>query len=129
MIHEDYLMRLLSTFFEALAKMQAMRKENFDEKIEKLYSTFLNKERKFFLESNAHELVNYLDNNKNGVLIKTEILAELLLQEANNCKTRETRTEFYAKSLHLFEKIENESDTFSFERKEKIANIKLELEK
>ena len=57
MIHEDYLMRLLSTFFEALAKMQAMRKENFDEKIEKLYSTFLNKERNFFLERDRKSVV------------------------------------------------------------------------
>jgi hypothetical protein len=128
---EYYLMRLLSSFFEELAKTLGVSNCNAAEKYDKLYTSFLKMEKKYFLDSDLDTISAYLDENTNehALLIKTEILAELLLQEANVSENNAMQRELLLKSLFLFEKIEAESDTFSFERLDKIADIKNRIEK
>ena len=82
MLQKDYIMRLMSKFFEALALYLARKRKSGGGDIETFYTNYF------------HPSKYYIDNTKEGVLnslseypkdeeeYRMEMLAELLLQDA-----------------------------------------------
>ena len=61
---------------------------------------------------------------RHELLDRVEILAELLYQDALIQSSDDEQKNLLEKSLYLLEYLDQHSDTFSFERKGKIAGIK-----
>jgi hypothetical protein len=123
MLQKDYIMRLMSKFFEALALYLARKRKSGEGDIETFYTNYF------------HPSKYYIDNTKEGVLnslseypkdeeeYRMEMLAELLLQDALERKDYDIKIDLLKKSLFLYERLDTLSTTYSFERKRKIQEI------
>jgi hypothetical protein len=105
--------------------------ENAGEKIDNLYYDFLKEDAAFFTSIPAEELTKKLLQEHNYTHGHLEILAWLFDAEAELELARGNRKmslEFSQKSLILFEFIEIEQKTYSFDREEKLKMIRNRIE-
>lgn len=129
MLQRDYIMRLLRQFVEALEKL-VEEKKNEDTptlqlKLQSLYRAYFNHPHTFYYEQEADFILNDLGQNYEGeeLLTRIDMLSELIYQDALLKPEAEQRY-LLGKSLYLLEYLDTHSDTFSFERRNKICEIK-----
>ena len=130
MLERDYIMRLIRQFFEALKKLIESRNEKEPATIQaefgQMYTAYFGKPDTFFYGRSADEILNFLREtyNPQEFLSRVEMLADLIYYHGT-IKTEETeRKMFFRKSLALLEYLDAHSDTFSFERRRKISDIR-----
>ena len=102
------------------------------EKIDNLYYDFLKEDAAFFIFIPAEELTKKLLQEHNYTHGHLEILARLFEAEAELELARGNNLlclEFSKKALTLFEFLDNEQNTYSFERAEKIEALRKRTEK
>lgn len=120
MLQRDYIMRLISLFFEALAKFirskEGQDPEMLRPELDELYKIFLKQPRDHFKNMTVEEIIDSLDDEER--LYKVEIVAELFYQDA---LTGEVNKQLLQKSLALFKFADLNSDTFSFDRQRKMT--------
>ena len=124
MLQRDYILRLLREFMEALARMLE-KKEVADrrEEIRKMYEQYVGP---YALYHNAtiDEIITALDGlDTERRMARMEMLAELYYAEAGTVGNP-TRESLLEKAFLLFELIDRQGKTFSFERKKKMEDIK-----
>lgn len=129
MLERDYVMRLVRQFLETLEKLKekkdtdafAVKKE-----IQQMFLTYLGYSETYFSQADADEILSLLKSSyaSNELLYRMEMLAELYYHDASMKTSVVDKRKMWSKSLSLFEYIDSHSDTFSFERREKIAKIK-----
>lgn len=126
MIKEDYLMRQLSDFLEALSKLLSDNQGDFESKVETFYKTFTKFDNDFYKDNDIEYILTTLKSttNENEFRIKIHILAELFYQDAMHCISMNKKKNLFHKSLILWQLIENDSKTYSFERIDRINTIK-----
>ena len=123
MLQRDYIMRLVRQFIEALEKLVEEKKKEdgpeFQLKIQSIYRAYFNHSHHFYYEQDAEYILTDLSQDYEGqeFLTRIDMLSELLYQDA-----------LLAKALYLKEYLDSHSDTFSFERRNKINEIKKLLE-
>jgi hypothetical protein len=132
MVERDYIMRLMHDFFDALARLLThIEADQFDtshQYLKELYEQYFKQHRTFFLESGIEELQQSL---KSGDLqtdvLKSEMLAELLLADARLHQSTDIQAQLLSKALALFQFAETNSDTYSANRLSCIATLCNEL--
>ena len=126
MLHQDYFIRVLREFFDALAR--AMRKEGEDrsQAVHELYREYLG-EYECWQNANVEEamelLARYPEEQR---LSRMEMLAELYYAEAE-LRTYPISETLLERALTLFEYLDRHSDTFSIIRGMKVDDIRRRL--
>lgn len=130
MLERDYIKRLIRQFFDALEKLiekkEYLPQENIQLEFEGMYCTYFLKPKEFFCTQDGEYILMYLCQTfeQHELLDRVEILSELLYQDALIQPAGAAQKSLLEKSLYLLEYLDQHSDTFSFERKDKIAGIK-----
>jgi hypothetical protein len=129
MLHQDYFIRVLREFFDALAR--AMQKERLEDKsqaVHKLYEQYLG-EYEFWqnasIEDTMERLALYPEEER---LSKMEMLAELYYVEAD-FRAKPFSDILLERALTLFEYLDLHSGTFSISRRMKVDAIRFRLRK
>ncbi len=129
MLERDYVMRLVRQFLETLEKLKEKKEADafaVKKEIQQLYLTYFGHSATYFCQADVDEILSLLKSSyaSNGLLCRMEMLAELYYYDASIKTSVVDRRKMWSKSLSFFEYIDSHSDTFSFERREKIAKIK-----
>ena len=133
MLQRDYIMRLVRQFIEALEKLVEEKKKEdgpeFQLKIQSIYRAYFNHRHHFYYEQDAEYILTDLSQDYEGqeFLTRIDMLSELLYQDAL-LKEPDEKKYLLAKALYLKEYLDSHSDTFSFQRRNKINEIKKLLE-
>jgi hypothetical protein len=101
------------------------------DELKRIYSDFLREDSSFFESIPEEELTDKLLQNHNYTNGHLEILAELFNAEAELRLAQGNKTgslEFSKKSLKIFEFLDNEQKTYSFERINKMKVIRKRIE-
>jgi hypothetical protein len=101
------------------------------DELKRIYSDFLREDSSFFESIPEEELTDKLLQNHNYTNGHLEILAELFNAEAELRLAQGNKTgslEFSKKSLKIFEFLDNEQKTYSFEKINKMEEIRKRIE-
>jgi hypothetical protein len=131
MYQKDYILRMIEMIGDLIAGILGLiRKGDFNkasEEIGKIYHDVLREDSSFFMKIPEENLTHKLLREHNYTNGHLEILAELFNIEAELEFARGNKKEsliLFSKSLILFEFIDNEQKTFSFERIKKMELIR-----
>ena len=121
MIERDFIMRLIRQFFEALNDFLSSSKKDKSEDIIMMYNTYVGPSE-FLHGDDIQSIIKSFDKyGEEERLYRMEMLAELYLAESKiNEKERES---LLRKSYILFQYINANSNTYSFDRINKIQYI------
>lgn len=131
MYQKDYILRLIEMIRELIMGILGLIKkghlEQAEQQLENLYYDFLKEDSAFFTSLPADKITTQLLQNHNYTHGHLEILAwlfdaEAVLQEAKGKK--DLSADFSKKALMIFEFLENEQKTYSYEREEKIKELR-----
>ena len=137
MVERDYIMRMLQEFFEAIAKV--VRRESpgmepdvslMQEQFNDMYSQFFRLPAGYFYDMEKEEILDALmteGHSNSDTFAKVQMLSELLYQDGLIKKEISERCRLLEKSLFLLEFLDSHSRTFSWDRRQKIEDIKKEL--
>ncbi len=129
MLERDYIMRLIRDFFDALEKLkEKSQKENkptLQLEIKSMYRAYFTQSENFFYEQDINYILFYLETTfpSHELLQRVEILAELMYFDGS-IQTEAEKKLLWSKSLALLLYLDTHSNTFSMERRNKIAKIK-----
>ncbi len=129
MLERDYIKRLIRQFFEAIEKLKEERekKDTTDLQLQanSMYRAFFIQPVSFFYEQDVEFILMQLQNDfpERGFLPRVEMLSELFHFDASLQNNPETRKMLLEKSYRLLSYYDTHCDTFSFERRKKIAEI------
>ena len=128
MLQRDYIQRLIREFMAGLERMLEKKEvEVRREKIKELYDQYV-VTYAFYSVATIDDVMKAMagiaDEEKR--LSKMNMLAELYYHEADTVG-QPTRDELLGKAFMLFDYVETHGDTFSIERRNKMAEIKKEL--
>jgi hypothetical protein len=131
MYQKDYILRMIEMIGDLIAGILGLiRKGDFNkasEEIGKIYHDVFREDSSFFMKIPEENLTHKLLREHNYTNGHLEILAELFNIEAELEFARGNKKEsliLFSKSLILFEFIDNEQKTFSFERIKKMELIR-----
>jgi hypothetical protein len=135
MYQRDYVLRMIEMIGDLIAGIMGLIRKGKLEKASKelgdVYRQMLREDSSFFSSIPAEEMTDTLLQQHNYTNGHLEILAELFNAEAELKLAQGNKTgslEYSVKSLMLFEFIDMEQKTFSFEREEKINGIRKRIE-
>jgi hypothetical protein len=130
MYQRDYILRMIEMLGDLIAGIMGLiKKKRFDEASEKLgriYFDMLKQDATFFRNLSSEEISYRLLKDHNYTNGHLEILAELFYTEAELMLARGNRRgclDFSLKSLKLFEFIDREYRTYSFDRMAKMRKL------
>lgn len=128
MIRQDYFIRVIRAFFDALARAMNINDiEDRSKAIHDLYEQYLG-EYEYFQNANVEDALEYLKKYpEDQRLDRTEMLAELYYAEADTriYPINETLLE---RALTLFEYVDKHGKLYSAERLKKIEDIRRRIE-
>lgn len=131
MYEEDYIMRIIQEFFLALDKA-IHRKKNLDNpsdqenSISDLYGSYFQADSAFFYGYDVMTILGFLRERceEQDLPMMIEMISELFYQDALLKTDDALKANLLEKALFFFIYLDEQSDTYSVERKEKIAYIK-----
>ena len=135
MYQKDYILRMIEMIADLIAGILGRVKKGelkqASDELKRIYSDFLREDSSFFESIPEEELTDKLLQNHNYTNGHLEILAELFNAEAEIRLAQGNKTgslEFSKKSLKIFEFLDNEQKTYSFERINKMEEIRERIE-
>ena len=135
MYQQDYILRMIEMIGDLIAAILGLIKKGdymqASGQLGKIYYDMLKEDAAFFRSIPASDLTSKLLNEHNYNNGHLEILAELFNAEAELELAQGNKPgsiDYSIKSLTLFEFIDREQKTFSFERFEKMAAIRNRIE-
>lgn len=126
MLRKDYLMRLVTTFFESLSKIENgldNGNENMHLYISDTYN-LLGNTQNYFLNSDLEEIYIFFKEKEGDYLKRVEMLAELIYVDSKN----QNNKEYLKRAKDLLEFYLKNTKEYSFELQSKFKTIKTELE-
>jgi len=128
MLQRDYIQRLIREFMSALERMLEKKEVTTRrEKIRELYDQYVGPYA-FYSIATIDDVMKAMagieDEEKR--ISKMDILAELYYYEADTVG-QPTRDELLSKAFMLFDYVESHGDTFSIDRRNKMAEIKKQI--
>jgi len=135
MYQKDYILRMIEMIADLIAgilgriKKGELKQASYE--LKRIYSDILREDSSFFESIPEEELTDKLLQNHNYTNGHLEILAELFNAEAELRLVQGNTTgslEFSKKSLKIFEFLDNEQKTYSFERINKMEEIRKRIE-
>ena len=123
MIHQDYFIRVIRAFFEALARAMNIKDEkDRSNAIHELYEQYLG-EYEFFQNANVEDALVRLSRFPEEQRIdRTEMLAELYYVESD-VRAYPINETLLERALALFEYVDQQGKTYSIERLKKMEDI------
>ena len=135
MYQKDYILRMIEMIADLIAGILGRIKKGelkqASDELKRIYSDFLREDSSFFESIPEEELTDKLLQNHNYTNGHLEILAELFNVEAELRLAQGNKTgslEFSKKSLKIFEFLDNEQKTYSFEKINKMEEIRKRIE-
>ena len=137
MVERDYIMRMLQEFFEAIAKV--VRRDlpgiepDFSEiqrHFNDMYNQFFRRPAGYFYGIGKEDILGELEDeglSESNMFAKMQMLSELLYQDALIKNDHDERLSLLEKSLYLFEYLDRNSRTYSWDRCQRIADIRKSL--
>ena len=134
MVERDFIMRMLQEFFEAIAKV--VRRQNpgeepdlsqIQERFNEMYEQFFRCSAGYFYETEKEAILEGLEqegHSERDTLAKIQMLSELLYQDGLIKKDIFEKCLLLEKALFLLEYLDKNSRTFSWDRGQKIEDIK-----
>lgn len=127
MIHQDYFIRVIRAFFDALARaMNIKDKTDRSKAIHELYEQYLG-EYEFYQNANVEDalkrLALYPEEER---IARTEMLAELYYVEAE-VRVYPINETLLERALTLFEYVDQHGKTYSVDRLQKMKDIRQRL--
>lgn len=137
MIEQDYILKILQEFFEAIAKV--VRHSNDDDesatadmqaRYDAIYEQFFRYPAHHFYEIEKEDLLDDLwtENSERKAMAKMRMLSELLYRDALIKKDVSRRCDLLEKSLLLLEFLQRNSKTYSWDQENRMAYIRTLLE-
>ncbi len=131
-MEQDYLMRMLQTFFNALyawknGKQKPDDEQEVDVALAELYQHYLKESRAYFHRMETGCLIAWLSEEPDG-LEKAQMLTALLYEDAL-LRDGATRKDLLEKSLSLYQHIQSVSKDFSIDRSRIMEDIEMLLQK
>jgi len=132
MVERDYIMRLLQDFFSMIAKLVRLKVEEPDtthiqERFYEMYRQFFRHNAKYFYEMEKEDILLELENDELSMSEQhamIQMLSELLYQDGLIKKDISEKCMLLEKAFYLMKYLELFSKTFSWEREQKMADIK-----
>ena len=134
MIERDFLMRILQEFFEAIAKVvrhdspgQEPDVSHMQERFNEIYRQFFHISAEHYYQSSKENILDELKNenySEKDTFAKAQMLSELLYQDAIIKTNFQEKYDLLEKSLFLLEYLNYYSKTFSWDRNQRITDIK-----
>jgi metal-responsive CopG/Arc/MetJ family transcriptional regulator len=124
MIQQDYFIRIIREFFEALARaLEKKEMEGRSKAIQDMYQQYLGS-YEYYQNATAEEAIDHITTAypEEQRYQRMEMLAELYYAEAE-WRAYPINTTLLERALQLFEMIDRNSDTFSLARADKIKDI------
>jgi hypothetical protein len=135
MYQKDYIMRMIEMAAQMIAAILGLIKKGelneASKELENVFIDFLRKDSSFFEAIPEEEMTDRLLKDHNYTNGHLEILAGLFNAEAELKLAQGNRIgslEFSRKSLKIFEFLDNEQKTYSFEKIEKMEEIRKRIE-
>ena len=128
MLQRDYIQRLIREFMAALERMLEKKEiTTRREKIKELYDQYVGPYA-FYSIATIDDVMRAMAgiDDEEKRLSKMDMLAELYYYEADTVG-QPTRDELLNKAFMLFDYVESHGDTFSIDRRNKMASIKQEI--
>ena len=120
-------MRLIQEFAAALRRiLQKKEIEDRSEAIRDLYRQYLDGYEEYHISTMDEVMQSFARYEADQRIYRMEMLAELYYVESD-MKSEPTRTQLLERALMLFSFIDSHSKTLSFERQQKIGEIKKRL--
>lgn len=124
MLQQDYIMRLIREFMAALERVLEKKEiKSRRETVEKLYEQYVGPYDFYHIMPLDDIMQSFTRYPEEERLFRMEMLAELYYVEADML-SEPTRTNVMRLALNLFELIDRNSNTFSFDRRRKIEELK-----
>lgn len=124
MLQQDYIMRLIREFMAALERMLEKKEiKSRRETVEKLYEQYVGPYDFYHIMPLDDIMQSFTRYPEEERLFRMEMLAELYYVEADML-SEPTRTNVMRLALNLFVLIDRNSNTFSFDRRRKIEELK-----
>ena len=131
MIERDYIMRMLQDFFSMIAKLIRLKVEEPDmtrvqERFNEVYKQFFRHSADHFYDTDKEEILDELareelsETEQNAVI---QMLSELLYQDGLIKKNITEKCMLLEKSLYLMQYLERHSNTYSWDREQKMSDI------
>ena len=126
-------MRILQEFFEAIAKIVRQKPgiepdlSQMQKRFNSMYEQFFKSPAQYFYETEKEIILESMENeghSESDTFAKAQMLSELLYQDALIKTNIPERCELLEKSLFLLEYLDKSSKTFSWDRNQRIADIK-----
>lgn len=128
MLQRDYIQRLIREFMAALERMLEKKEvETRREKIKELYDQYVGPYAFYHIATidNVMKAMAGIDDEEKR-LAKMDMLAELYFHEADTVG-QPLRDELLDKAFMLFDYVESHGDTYSIDRRNKMAEIKQKI--
>ena len=128
MLQRDYIQRLIREFMAAIGRMLEKKEiTTRREKIKELYDQYVGPYA-FYSVATIDDVMKAMAgiDDEEKRLSKMDMLAELYYHEADTVG-QPARNELLDKAFMLFDYVEAHGDTFSIERRNKMARIKQEI--
>ncbi|MDR2915036.1 MAG: hypothetical protein LBV74_09435 [Tannerella sp.] len=136
-VERDYLMRMLQEFFEAIAKIvhrdsPGMEPDVSDkqERFNDMYKQYFRSSADYFYETEKEIILDDLEEEglrEEDLFAKMQMLSELLYQDALIKRGIPEKCMLLEKALFLFEYMNKNGRTYSWDREQKISDIKKQL--
>lgn len=129
MLQRDYILRLFREFTKAIENILKERNKKEGPEVQlqlqSLYRAYFNHPHTFYYEQDAEYILNDLQQNYEGeeFMTRIDMLAELIYNDALLQNEAEQKY-LLKKALFLLEHLDSHSNTFSFERRGKIGEIR-----
>ena len=131
MYEEDYFMKLIQEFFLALDKAIHGKKSldnssDQENSVSDLYGSYFQADSDFFYGYNAKTILGFLRERceEQDLPMMVEMISELFYQDAMLKTDDALKANLLDKALFFYSYLDEQSDTYSVERKDKIALIK-----
>lgn len=131
MIRKDYILKLLYELFTAVNKILQSKKSLTEKQrdVEALY-VYFNATADDYRQMDKDDIIPSLTVFDDDVVTRAEMLAEVMYADAKFYVGQyNQRIDIIKKSLFLFEYVEQHSDSFSFQRVERINELKKQIDK
>jgi len=132
MIARDYILRILQEFFDAIAK--AIHKDipgqepdlaRVQERFNDIYRQFFRRPAEHFYQTSKEDILAELsDEDADSTTAKVQMLSELLYRDALIKSDLHDRCNLLEKALFMLEYLDCNSRTFSWDRGQRIGDIK-----
>ncbi len=127
MIHQDYFIRVIRAFFDALARAMNLKdKKDRSKTLHEMYEQYLG-EYEFFQNAAVDDALQYLTKYPEEQRIDRAEMLAILYYTESDLRVYPINETLLERALQLFEYVDSHGKLYSMERKQKMEDIRRRL--